>query len=1038
MLFRHGLHVVLSALLLALGGRLALAQQQGQPFPTTRLATLTPPGARAGSTLEVTVSGIDLDEVTDLLFSHPGLRATRLDAAAKLDKVEKPEQRQRMNQPGPTGSLRFTVRVAADVPLGSHDARIVGKWGVSNPRAFTVGDLAEVQEKEPNNDVPQAQKVELNTTINGRIDPNVDVDYFAFAGKKGQHVVLHCAASSIDSRLQPFVQLFTPAGRLLAANRHYRDRDAVLDAPLPEDGNYLVRVAEFTYLTGGPEHFYRLTITTDPWIDTAFPPVVEPGQPARITLHGRNLPGGKPDPHALLDGRPLDSLTVEVTPPAGDDRLTFGDTLPARSAALDGFEYRLKGTGTSSNPVLLAFARAPIVLDNGDNDTPDKAQQIPVPSEVCGRVEKRHDRDWYTFAAKKGEAFTIEGFADRLGAPLDLYFLLRRANGQVIGEFDDHPDVPTNTGKFFTRTEDAKARFVAPEDGKYELMVTSRSADLLAGPRHIYRLSILREQPDFRLVVVGGDEPGAGGGAVRQGGTHELQVVCFRHGGFTGEVALSIDGLPRGVTCQPQTIGPNLRDTMLVVSATADAPLGIGEIKVTGTADLGGQRVTHLARAGCLVQPAQQQQQQQQGTTAVSRLARSLLLAVRPQGPFSLATESPELAVPVGGNVAIKVKVTRHGDFKAPVQLTRSSVPLQQNGQPINVPTVTVAANQAEGEIKFPLPQSTPPGTYNLVFQGSGVFPFARDAMAKQKPNTLFVQATPAVRLTVFSAIADLTLGNPTLALAAGGEAALAVKVKRLHGYTGALRVELVLPRDNGGVAAAPITVAANETEAKLVLKAQPGAKPGAIANALVRATGVGDKAALAQEAKLALTVTSDKPGAAPVTAVGDYRTVKLLPESAEGWRFLPQAMVKGDRWRSPKFDEAGWQAGKAPVGYGEDEIGKRRGTEIKETGVPFVFRRVFEVPAELLDQKGATFRLSVASDDSAVVYLNGELADDDPEADHEFKYWNREIDLAARQLKPGKNVVAVLVRNKAGSSDLYLDLEIAAQVPAKGERKRK
>src|SRR5437667_252624 len=78
---------------------------------------------------------------------------------------------------------QFKVTVGPDVPLGCHDCRLVGKWGVSNPRVFAVGDLAEVQEKEPNNDVEVAQKVELNSTINGNMAGPADVDYYVFAGK---------------------------------------------------------------------------------------------------------------------------------------------------------------------------------------------------------------------------------------------------------------------------------------------------------------------------------------------------------------------------------------------------------------------------------------------------------------------------------------------------------------------------------------------------------------------------------------------------------------------------------------------------------------------------------------------------------------------------------------------------------------------------------------------------------------------------------------------------------------------------------------
>jgi len=38
------------------------------------------------------------------------------------------------------------------VPLGTHELRLVNKWGVSNSRSFVVGDLPEVMEKEPNNE----------------------------------------------------------------------------------------------------------------------------------------------------------------------------------------------------------------------------------------------------------------------------------------------------------------------------------------------------------------------------------------------------------------------------------------------------------------------------------------------------------------------------------------------------------------------------------------------------------------------------------------------------------------------------------------------------------------------------------------------------------------------------------------------------------------------------------------------------------------------------------------------------------------------
>ena len=109
--------------------------------------------------------------------------------------------------------------------------------------------------------------------------------------------------------------------------------------------------------------------------------------------------------------------------------------------------------------------------------------------------------------------------------------------------------------------------------------------------------------------------------------------------------------------------------------------------------------------------------------------------------------------------------------------------------------------------------------------------------------------------------------------------------------------------------------------------------------------------------------------------------------------------------------------------------FGGRNGTEIAEQGETAFARRTFEVPSDLLKEKGMAFRLQVASDNSAVVYLNGKVLDEDNE-NHEFSYWNREVTIPPDRLKAGRNVIAVRVNNNEGSTDLYLDLAVTAQVP--------
>src|SRR5205823_10858526 len=98
------------------------------------------------------------------------------------------------------------------------------------------------------------------------------------------------------------------------------------------------------------------------------------------------------------DGHPLETVSVTVDvpkDPAALQRLAFSGHVASPAAALDGFEFRLRNEIGVSNACLLTFARAPVVLDNGGNDTPETAQPVTPPCEIAGRVEKRRDRDWY-------------------------------------------------------------------------------------------------------------------------------------------------------------------------------------------------------------------------------------------------------------------------------------------------------------------------------------------------------------------------------------------------------------------------------------------------------------------------------------------------------------------------------------------------------------------------------------------------------------------------------------------------------------------
>jgi hypothetical protein len=871
----------------------AAGQQPPPPgLPSPRLSNVFPAGAKAGSTPHVTkvfglnvahtqgvvtVGGFDLDEPTGLLFSHPGIKGEYIQPNEPPE-PKKDAQKGKRKSAAAAGPHHFAVSVAKDVPPGTYDVRVVSKWGVSNPRAFVVGELPEVNEKEPNNDVPEAQRIEVGTTVNGVIGSGTDVDYTVFAGKKGQRVVISCLASSLDSRARPMIEVYAADGRKLAQNRNHKDTDAVVDLTVPADGDYYVRLFEFTYQSGSPDHTYRLTIASAPWIDAVFPPAVEPGKPAQVTLYGRNLPGGKPAAGLTLDGRPLESLTVTVTPPTDPkaaQRLAVRDRIESSMGLLDGFEYRLKGPGGPSNPVPIFFARDKVVVQQKRGGTrPETAEPIPAPCEVAGMFHRKGERDWYSFEAKKGDVLTVELLGERIGSTADFYLSVHdpaNKNAMLGGEQDDDNDSLHPFG-FYTRTADpAPYKFTAPADGKYLVAVGARETGFLFGPRTIYRLRVSTAKPDFRVVAMPYSRFFQTGSAARQDGSEAYDVYVHRIDGFNAAVTVTAEGLPAGVTAKPVTIGPNARWGTLVLSIGPSAAAHTGPIKLTAKSELAGKAVTREVRPASItwgVQPGQ-------NVPVLARLDQSLVLAVRPEkGFFKLAAETEKATVKVNGKdeklpapltvkqgekITLPVKVTWVDPEKQGVTVAAEPMAASPQQSPITVqPGMQPTKDKPEGVVTVDVKSTAPPGKYTVSLRGDAQVPFVRDPVSKQKANVPTSAFADPVEITVIpSSVAKVTPGqlpNNTLKLGQTGE--LSVKVDRQYDFAGEFQVKFVAPMGVTGVTAEDVTIPAGKNETNLVIEAGDDAKPGPVNNATVVVTAVyGGKHTVTHEVKVTFTV---------------------------------------------------------------------------------------------------------------------------------------------------------------------------------------
>ena len=552
-------------------------------LPSTRLSAVFPPGAQVGTTVDVTLtSGLELEEISKLLFNHPGLVAT-------------PKTQDVGGKPVAIAN-QFAVSVAADVPPGNYEIRTVGFYGISNPRTFVVGVKKELNETEPNNAREQAVRVEVNQTVNARINGATDVDWYKFAGKAGQRVLIVCVARGIDSKLDAALEIYNTAGkRLDFARKNLVSQDALIDVTLPADADYLVKVYDFTY-AGGEDYVYRLTISTGPYIDFVMPAAGLPGSNSQYTLFGRNLPGGQPA-GIVSHGHPLEKLVVNIPLPAASDLLDPKLTLEPFSAGIDAVPYAINSSTGPSNVVMIQFSGTAPVVETEPNDKGPQAQKIVVPGEIDGQFQARNDIDCFQFDAKAKESYWIEVVAHRAGAALDPVVVIDQVKTNDKGEetltrisaLDDDPTNPL-ANLFDTLSDDNVVKFVAPADGTFRITLRERYGN----SKHdlgVYRLIVRKETPDFRVVAVataltppGQRQATPCGITLRRGDNFPVQVVVFRRDGYAGPVTVTAEGLPPGVTCRDISVGVAPPSGVLVFSSSEDAPAWAGTIRLVSKA----------------------------------------------------------------------------------------------------------------------------------------------------------------------------------------------------------------------------------------------------------------------------------------------------------------------------------------------------------------------------------------------------------------------------------------------------------------------
>jgi len=619
-------------------------------LPVARLTTVFPPGAAIGAPVEVAVNGADLDDLKELRFSHAGITAAQKDGT------------------------HFTVTASSNVPPGIYEARVVGRFGASNPRAFVVGDRPEVLNAGTNKSFATAQTMAVGSAVNGKATANAP-DFFKFKAAKGQRVIGECLGRQIDSRMEPILTLFDASEKEIA---HVRG-GTILDFTAPTDDDFVVRVNDAQF-RGGDEYGYHFALRGGPWIDFARPAAIEAGAKASVTLFGRNLPGGKPS-EFKVDGKILDQVEVEIEAPK-EPSPSYLARKPA-AAGVDGFEYRLASAEGASNPILLSIATAKVVLEAGANEKATNAMVVTVSCEIQGQFYPRNDVDWYQFDAAKGDVYWIEIFSQRLGLNTDPFMVVQRITKndrgeETISDTQEIYDNDANAGglMFNTASRDPAYRLEAKEAGAYRIQARDLFSETISDPRRIYRLSIHKEAPDFRLIAYApappplnkdSKEAQSSGAFLRRGDSTLIQLLALRKDGFGGDIEVTVEGLPKGVSAGTTKFVNGANSASLILEAAEDTAAWSGPLRIVGKARVGEKDLAHAARAGAILWNVADYQIE----PIQSQLTHELFLTVSGAevAPLAFREEKPVDAVS-GAKVTVPLTIVRRGEFKGALKFT--------------------------------------------------------------------------------------------------------------------------------------------------------------------------------------------------------------------------------------------------------------------------------------------------------------------------------------------------------------------------------
>lgn len=449
-------------------------------------------------------------------------------------------------------------------------------------------------EAEPNNEVAKATKVELGHSLNGRIESLGDVDHFTFAAKKGQKFRFNVVTRRQGVPTSAYLRLLKADGGQVAAKEDFGVGDAFFDYTFPADGDYTLAVEEL-HRRGGAAFAYRveaqpITPTFD--LTAAADTVnVGAGSTAMVTVNvvrrgyngpiqvaATNLPAGVIS-NPTIAGPGIKSVVLTISSGAETAAGTF-------------VPVQIVGRGVNGSEEFQVTARTEDAMKAKFNALPWGPQnldgQVAVGVAPKPQIRLRPETGEVIFG--KSLSATVKVLVDRdkgFDEAVTLVVTPDAKKGGLPG------NVTAAVKPIAKGQNEAVVTFTATDKAPLGDFTAVMTGTIKQGKTTVVQtvpgITLRLQAPMTLALSPAGDKLAAGADL-------KAKVTVQRNPALKGEVTLTFQNLPKGVSVAVAKIPADKNDTEVTLVAAADAAKGaIKNLSVKAEVTVGKVKVSAVS-----------------------------------------------------------------------------------------------------------------------------------------------------------------------------------------------------------------------------------------------------------------------------------------------------------------------------------------------------------------------------------------------------------------------------------------------------------